>query len=98
MRGLHCGPKAATHRKHRGLATGLGCMHFLVLLLRLVLFLRSSEFFSYGVKPDLTKSGGSPSIMLEVLMLMNIPSYMYVVIVPKSAQSLHLTVLRAVIR
>ncbi|KAK9425219.1 putative ABC transporter [Seiridium unicorne] len=56
------------------------------------------EFFSYGVEPDLSKPGGSPSIMLEALMLMIIPSYMYVVIVPKSAQSLHLTVLRAVIR
>ncbi|EFQ25789.1 ABC transporter transmembrane region [Colletotrichum graminicola M1.001] len=41
---------------------------------------------------------GSPSIMLEAFMLVNIPSYMYVVIVPKSAQSLHLTVLRAVVR
>ncbi|TIC91631.1 ABC transporter C family member 8 [Colletotrichum higginsianum] len=36
--------------------------------------------------------------MLEALMLMIVHSYMYVVIVPKSAQSLHLTVLQAVIR
>ncbi|GJC97830.1 ABC transporter [Colletotrichum higginsianum] len=36
--------------------------------------------------------------MLEALMLMIVHSYMYMVIVPKSAQSLHLTVLQAVIR
>lgn len=98
MHGLHCGPETATDRKHHGLATGLGYMHFLVFLLRPVLFLRSSEFFYYGVESDLSKPGGSPSIMLEALTLMIIPSYMYVVIVPKSANSLHLTVLRAVIR